>query len=171
MEIIKNISQLFSFAVLLLVSTALGFVGKPTEMALSIVAGAFGLAFCNIERIAKFKGAGFEAEMRIIETAKTAIEAQTEPTLEKQQEAARKVTSLTDVETRVLASLLRPGYTWRYAKSVAREAQQTEEVTLDALARMRDRGLTDRGQGSNGEIWTATAVGRSAHLQSDPAKV
>lgn len=138
-------------------------------MALSILAGALGLAFCNIDRIAKFKGAGFEAEM-LVRTMETTIEAQTEPTLERQQEAERKVTSLSEHERMVLSSLLRPGYTWRYAKSVAREVAQNEEVTLEVLARMRDRGLTERGKGANGEIWTATAAGRSAHVQPEAGK-
>lgn len=43
---------------------AFGFFGKPTEMGLAIVAGAIAAAFINIDKIQKFKGAGFEAEMR-----------------------------------------------------------------------------------------------------------
>ncbi|MFL1467391.1 hypothetical protein [Marinobacter sp. HN1S83] len=33
------------------------------EMGLAILAGSIGLAFTNIDKIARFKGAGFEAEM------------------------------------------------------------------------------------------------------------
>ncbi|WP_417684989.1 hypothetical protein [Pseudidiomarina gelatinasegens] len=33
------------------------------EMGMAILAGAIGLAFVNIDKISKFKGAGFEAEM------------------------------------------------------------------------------------------------------------
>ena len=41
-----------------------GTESKPTEMGLVIVASAIALSFANINRIQKFKGAGFEAEMK-----------------------------------------------------------------------------------------------------------
>ena len=41
-----------------------GLLGKPTEMGLIITAGAIAISFLNIDRIQRFKGAGFEAEMR-----------------------------------------------------------------------------------------------------------
>ncbi|CAM8662101.1 hypothetical protein MCEMIEM13_01801 [Comamonadaceae bacterium] len=42
-----------------------GLLGKPTEMGLMIVAGAIAISFLNIDRIQRFKGAGFEAEMKL----------------------------------------------------------------------------------------------------------
>lgn len=55
-----------------------GFYGKPTEMGLIIVAGSISIAFLNIDRIQKFKGGGFEAEMReaneVVEKANDTIE-------------------------------------------------------------------------------------------------
>jgi hypothetical protein len=48
---------------LLGISSAYGFMGMTVEMGLAILAGSIGLAFSNIDKIAKFKGAGFEAEM------------------------------------------------------------------------------------------------------------
>lgn len=129
----------------------------PTEMGLSILAGALGLGFSNIDRISKFKGAGFEAEMRMLQTT---IEAQIEPTSEA-KDAAKKDDLLTDLELKVLKSLQRPGYTWRYAKSVAAEVSQTTEYTESLLKNMKSRHLVDSGQGSNGEIWAATALGKS----------
>lgn len=41
-----------------------GINGKPTEMGIIVVAGAICLSFVNIDKIQKFKGAGFEAEMK-----------------------------------------------------------------------------------------------------------
>jgi DNA-binding MarR family transcriptional regulator len=168
-QTIKNAGQVVSFCVLLIVSSVLGFVGMPTEMALSILAGALGLAFGNLDRIARFKGAGFEAEM-LVRTLEKTIATQTEPTPERQQEAARSGISLTPLEVEVLTSLMRPNYTWRYARSVAKEIGQSEASTVEVLAKMRDRGLTEKGKGSNGEIWTATAEGRSAHPQPEAVK-
>jgi hypothetical protein len=49
---------------MLTLAMALALLGKPTEMGLIIVAGAIATAFLNIDRIQRFKGAGFEAEMR-----------------------------------------------------------------------------------------------------------
>lgn len=52
-----------------------GLMGKPTEMGIIVVAGAIGLAFVNIDKIQRFKGAGFEAEMkRAVEEANATIE-------------------------------------------------------------------------------------------------
>lgn len=52
-----------------------GVMGKPTEMGIIVVAGGIALAFLNIDKIQKFKGAGFEAEMkRAVEEANATIE-------------------------------------------------------------------------------------------------
>ena len=76
--------QIASFAVLLIISTVYGFLSLTTEMGLAIVAGSLGLAFSNIDKISKFKGAGFEAEMNMVHTL---LESQTEPSPEQQEEA------------------------------------------------------------------------------------
>ena len=60
------------------VSTWLGFLGKPTEMGLAIAAGSLGFVFNNIDRIAKVKGPGFEAEMRERRVAESVIAEQTD---------------------------------------------------------------------------------------------
>jgi len=60
---------------LLALAVLFGLLGKPTEMALIIVASAIALAFINIDRIQKFKGGGFEAEMReVLEEAAATID-------------------------------------------------------------------------------------------------
>ncbi|WP_139211276.1 hypothetical protein [Azotobacter beijerinckii] len=56
-------AQGLSFAVLLAGPITFGMLGKPAEMGLCIVAASIALAFSNIEKIKRFKGAGFEAEM------------------------------------------------------------------------------------------------------------
>lgn len=50
--------------IILALAMWLGLLGKPTEMGLIIIAGSISIAFLNIDRIQRFKGAGFEAEMR-----------------------------------------------------------------------------------------------------------
>lgn len=52
-----------------------GVMGKPTEMGIIVVAGAIALSFLNIDKIQKFKGAGFEAEMkRAVEEANATLD-------------------------------------------------------------------------------------------------
>lgn len=53
----------------------MGLLSKPKEMGLFIIAGSIALAFANIDKIQRFKGAGFEAEMRkAVEEAYATIE-------------------------------------------------------------------------------------------------
>lgn len=64
-------------ASIIMVSLAmvLGLLGKPTEMGLIIAACSISIAFLNLDRIQKFKGAGFEAEMRqAVEEAHATVE-------------------------------------------------------------------------------------------------
>ena len=60
---IKDIFSIFSYTMLLGISSIFGFMNMVEEMGLAILAGSIGLAFANIDKISKFKGAGFEAEM------------------------------------------------------------------------------------------------------------
>lgn len=60
---IKDIFKIFSYLMLLGISSTYGFMNMAAEMGLAILAGSIGLAFANIDKIYKFKGAGFEAEM------------------------------------------------------------------------------------------------------------
>ena len=52
-----------------------GITQRPTEMGLVLLSGVLCMAFANIDKIAKFKGAGFEAEMKnAIDKASATIE-------------------------------------------------------------------------------------------------
>jgi hypothetical protein len=55
---------LFTVLLIILPSFYFGFIGKPTEMGLAIVTGALAGAFLNLDKFERFKGAGFEAEMK-----------------------------------------------------------------------------------------------------------
>ena len=53
-----------------------GYWEKPVEMGVALIAGAIAAAFVNIEKFERFKGAGFEAEMkRAVEQAYATTEA------------------------------------------------------------------------------------------------
>jgi len=52
------------FLYLLVGAMFFGYQGKAAEMGLTIVAGALGLAFLNLDRFRSIKAAGFEAQLR-----------------------------------------------------------------------------------------------------------
>lgn len=60
----KHIGEFLAIFFIFIATGYFGYSGKTTEMGLSIVAGAIALAFLNIDKISKFKGVGFEAEMK-----------------------------------------------------------------------------------------------------------
>lgn len=146
---------------LLVISAIYGFMSLAAEMSLAILAGSLGLAFANIDKISKFKGAGFEAEMNMVHTM---LETQTEPSVE-QKEHAKTQRDLTHDESCILACLLMPGYTWRYANTISGETGISKNETVDYLHSLMNQGFAKNGNGSNGEIWSITALGKSVHEQ------
>ena len=64
----------FSMCIVVIPALIFGYLKQPTEMGLAIVAGAIGACFLNLDRIQRFRGAGFEAEMqRAVEEAYATI--------------------------------------------------------------------------------------------------
>ena len=161
--LIKTTFQFASYTMLLGVSSVYGFLGLTTEMGVAVLAGAIGLAFSNLDKIARFKGAGFEAEMKMVQTM---IENQTEPSTDQQEEAKRK-DNLSGTDKKILKRLQKPGYTWRYAKTIAGEISKPELETEKALEALMLRGFTMSTKGSNGEIWSITPLGKSVQQQHD----
>lgn len=135
-------------------------------MGLAILAGAIGLAFSNLDKISRFKGAGFEAEMNMVHTI---IESQTEPSPEQKKQAIQS-DGLSDEEARILVSLQKPGYTWRYARTVSGEVSLPLDKTESILFSLMGRGFAKNGTGSNGEIWAITNIGKSAQEQHEHRK-
>jgi len=162
----KTLFQIASYCMLFIVSSVYGFIGQTTEMGLAMVAGAIGLAFANLDKIARFKGAGFEAEMKMVQTM---IENQTEPSSDQQEEAKRK-DDLSGTENKILKRLQKPGYTWRYAKTIAGEISKPTLGTEKALEALMLRGFTKNTKGANGEIWSITQLGKSVQQQHDSEK-
>ncbi len=146
---------------LLVVSSIYGFLSLSAEMALAILAGSIGLAFANIDKVAKFKGAGFEAEMNMFHTM---LENQTEPTIEQKQQAKAQ-NNLTHDESCILVCLLKPGYTWRYASTISSETGISPPELVDYLYSLMVKGFAKNGSGAKGEIWSITALGKSVQDQ------
>ena len=53
-----------SFVFMLLAVGYFGYLDRPSVMALAIAAGAIGMAFANLDKFTRIKGAGFEAELK-----------------------------------------------------------------------------------------------------------
>jgi predicted transcriptional regulator len=158
---IKLTFKIASFFVLLVISTIYGFLSLSAEMGLAILAGSIGLAFSNIDKISKFKGAGFEAEMNMVHTL---LENQTEPTIEQKEEAKTK-DKLTHDENCILICLQKSGYTWRYISTISSETGISNAETTDYLHSLMSKGFAKNGKGSKGEIWSITSVGKSVQEQ------
>ena len=60
----KKIVFWISFLFSLIVSFYFGYIDKLGAMSLSVVGGAIGMAFANLDKFTKIKGAGFEAELK-----------------------------------------------------------------------------------------------------------
>ncbi len=146
---------------LLVISTIYGFLSLSAEMGLAILAGSIGLAFSNIDKISKFKGAGFEAEMNMVHTL---LENQIEPTHE-QKEEAKAQDKLSHNENCILVCLQKAGYTWRYANTISSETGISKLETIDYLQNLMEMGFAKNSKGAKGEIWAITAVGKSVQEQ------
>ena len=155
----KQLSQIASFIVLLIGSLVLGLLGKSTEMGLAVVAGAIGLAFTNIDKIAHFKGAGFEATMR--DKIETIIEKETEPEIvESEGGATMQAYGLVGEANDVVRALKNPKFTWRYISGLSKESGASPEKVKETLEWLIENGLAKVSKGKNGKIWSLSSKGR-----------
>ncbi|MDA3902505.1 MAG: hypothetical protein PF441_03525 [Desulfuromusa sp.] len=155
----KDNLQIASFIVLLGCSFFLGLLGKSAEMGLSILAGAISLAFLNIDKIKKFKGAGFEAEMR--EKIEAIIEKETEPTQHESDGRAKvEAYGTNENDQKVIKALNNSKYTWRYFGGLLKESQQPEADVKRMISWLMDHGLATTSQGEHGKLYTLSAKGR-----------
>lgn len=160
----KKWIQFFAYALLLGGSTVLGFLGKPTEMGLAIIAAAVALAFTDLERFKRFKGAGFEAELR--EQVQAIVEKQTEP-VSVGEASPPQATKLDPKVKAVMEALDHPLFTWRYFGGVMKDSQQPREVVAQSLQWLVANGFARRSTGKHGTIWSLTESGRIMVILDD----
>ncbi|MGE0081717.1 MAG: hypothetical protein AB7U81_10505 [Thiohalomonadaceae bacterium] len=150
----KKTVQLVAYAVLLPGTLAFGLLGRPAEMGLAIVAAAIALAFADIERFSRIRGAGFEAEMR----------EQFQAVLEKETEIPPKgeprLAGVDAAALAVMGALANPGYTWRYFGGVRKDSGLDNKQTARTLGWLVAQGYARRSQARHGSIWSLTAEGR-----------
>ncbi|MDD2816093.1 MAG: hypothetical protein PHP00_10215 [Thiotrichaceae bacterium] len=102
-----------------------GYKQQAAEMGLFIVAGAISLAFANISKIQRFKGAGFEAEMRELkhEVQQTVDDANI--TINNLKEMAKPL---------IISSLIQLNYAGRFAGMTDAVKKQELRDDLEKLA-------------------------------------
>ncbi len=162
-ERMKTTIQVISYLILLGVSVVLGFMGKPAEMGLAIVAGAIGLAFSDIGKFSRIKGAGFEAELREkLEVVEAVIEKETEPSISGEESTTpRPNVSKIDASTKaVIKALQHPVYTWRYLGGIKKDTGLSEHEVTKSLRWLAANGYAKQTLGKHGTVWNLTEEGR-----------
>jgi len=62
--IFKFFKSLLTIFIIMGPSFYFGYIGRPVEMSIAIASGAIAASFLHIDKFSRFKGAGFEAEMK-----------------------------------------------------------------------------------------------------------
>lgn len=152
---LKKILPILSCLMLFGVSTCLGFLDKPTEMALAIAAGSLGFVFSNFDMLVKVKGPGFEAEIRERKAAESVVAEQTDNV-----DHLRTLTSEIDSSRQnIMSALIHTDYNSRYVGGIMAETNLTTEVINRELEWLLNNGLVTRRVGKNGHLWNLTEKG------------
>ena len=160
---INCIAQVASFVLLLLGTLVFGIFGKPTEMGLCIAAASIGLAFSNIEKLKRFKAAGFEAEM--LERKVDAIVAKdAEPVPEQERTGWRMKAFGLDNSTRLVVKALGDSrYTWRTVTGIAQGSGQTTSAVKKSIEWLSLNDLVVRAVTGNVANWALSEEGRNLY--------
>ncbi len=150
-----NVLSIASVITLFGVSAGLGFCGRPAEMGLSVLAGAIGLGFSNIDKISKFKGAGFEAEMREQQLAESVVAQQTDNT----DNLKALAFDITDRRQKVMSSLIHTEYNYRTTSGIAKELNLPIDLIADELEWLKEKALVTKKPASHAYLWNLTEKG------------
>jgi len=164
----NKILNIVSYIALFGVSLVFGLLNKTTEMGLAIVAGSLGLAFVNIDKLKRFKGAGFEAEMQ--DKIEAIVDKETEPGQKGIMDNCSSSVEgyIADEKSKkVLKALFNPTYTWRYTESISLESDLLVDEVSKALNRLLSNNLVSSSQGDHGTLWCLTAKGRNIFRNMD----
>ena len=157
----KLVFQIASYVVLFGGSIVFGLIGRPTEMGLTITAGFLGLIFSNIDSVSRFKGPGFEAEMRKQEQLNEVIAKEIEPISDNKALGISCESYGTDEKTKaVIRSLKNPKFTWRHLAGIVKESRLDEKEVENALSWLVENDLGKKSIGPKGQIWSLTFKGR-----------
>jgi hypothetical protein len=167
----NNIAQISAYVLLIVGSFVFGLLGKPTEMGLCTLAGAIALAFTNIDKIKRFKGAGFEAEMQ--EAQVKAIIAKDAEPAEKPEgpQFSLKAFSLDEDTRKIVKTLGNSKYTWRTSRGISQESGLPTPSVEKSLDWLSSNGLVIQARIKTGERWGLTEDGRNLFNSTAAAEV
>lgn len=155
---LKGIGQALAYGYLILGTLYFGYVGQPTEMGISIVAASIALAFLNLDRIRRFKGAGFEAEM--YEQVQAIVAKETEPEPTSGHMLTARAFGLDESTKQVLLCLGSSSYTWRSAGGIAKETGLTVTTVAKALKWLAENNLATTSGVRRSANYALTEEGR-----------
>ncbi|MEX2515933.1 MAG: hypothetical protein WD572_03335 [Gammaproteobacteria bacterium] len=158
----NTVLMLSSAIILLGVSSVFGYMAMATEMGLSILAGALGMAFSNIDKIAEFSGAGFSAKMK--DQMQAVIDKETEPDLDQKLEDLPEELIRLEAEDEhvqeALLALTNGKYTWRSVGGIAKATSQKPSDALNTLELLQREGYVEESRTNSGsQIWKPTVRG------------
>lgn len=164
---LNSVVQFVSASVLLIASSILGFLSMSTEMGLAILAGALGMAFSNIDKISEFKGAGFEAKMKMdqvqaIIDKETEIDATVSPSADNSE-----IKSTPKSAVKIINALQHPTYTWRSITGLMRDTGFDRSELSKEIEWVVVNGYAKHELGRPGSIWTLTNKGRQLSAMID----
>jgi len=161
--VINKIAQACAFILLLVGTFALGLLSKPTEMGLCILAAAIALAFSNIEKIKRFKGAGFEAEM-LEKQVEVMIAKEAEPEAKEEQSTFRATVYGLDEPTRLVVKALgNSKYTWRTISGISQESGQSSTSVKKAINWLVMNDLVVQAGAAKSTNWGLSEQGRKLY--------
>jgi len=161
--VINTIAQASAFILLLIGSFTFGMLSKPTEMGLCILAAAIALAFSNIEKIKRFKGAGFEAEM-LEKQVEAMIAKEAEPEVKEEQSIRSvKAYSLDESTRSVVIALGNSKYTWRTISGIIQESGQSSALVRRAINWLMTNDLVVQAGMAKSPNWGLSEEGRKLY--------
>jgi hypothetical protein len=157
----KVLVQVAAYWVLLVVSVVLGFLGKPSEMALSILAGTLGLIFADIDRFVRLGRAHLDAGVR--EKLEAILEKEIEPAA--LPHLHRAIAPIDDNTLRVMEALRDSRFTWRHLGGLSEETALSQQAVSASLGWLVTHDLAKESDGADGPIWSLTPRGRHVHAE------
>lgn len=162
-RMINQIAQISAFILLLAGTFAFGLLGKTAEMGLCILAASIGLAFSNIEKMKRFKGAGFEAEM-LEKKVDAMIAKDAEPAPEAERTGFQlKAYGIDEATRSVVRALGNSKYTWRTPTGIAQESGQTSAAVKKALDWLGLNDLVVQAGAGRVTNWGLSEEGRNLY--------
>jgi len=158
----KLLVQVAAYWVLLVVSVVLGFLGKPAEMALSILAGTLGLIFADVDRFVRFGRARLDAGVR--EKLEAILEREIEPAAAAWHPHSA-IAPIDDNTLKVMEALRNSRFTWRHLGGLSEETALPQQAVSNSLGWLVTHDLAKESDGADGPIWSLTPKGRHVHAE------